>query len=257
MAIQFTNYKLFIDPVEQVVFKNYGDLTQIGTPVFTQGDKARVEIYVVQQSVVPGSPMGVLAFPSGTVNVQVGELGSAQVVNSSTSTAVSTPTISAGTVGGNLSPFTIGTGAQAGYFQVVIANASPALSATTRYIQYPIDTAVMEQAIEDAVNGQAGWSAADCQVLQTGETTGTISLVATQSATVRQISGVTSNITFTSGLTGLSGKYVDLDFSVAGVGTFLGSDTSKSAVLEVSVTDGSDTQTYIQLPCLVRKHVTT
>lgn len=257
MAIQFTNYRLFIDPVEQQVFKNFGELTQLPSVTFTQGDKARVEIYVVQQNVIPGSPMGVLTFPSGTVSVQVGNPGSAEIVASSTSTALSTPTISAGTVGSNLSPFTIGNGAQSGYFQVVIANTSPSLSATTRFIQYPIDTADMESAIEDAVNAQSGWSAAACQVLQTGEQSGTVSLVATQSATVRQISGTASNITFTSGLSGLSGKYVDLDFTVAGVGTFLGSETSKTTTLEVSISDGGDVQTYIQLPCVLRKHVTT
>lgn len=257
MAIQFTNYKLFIDPVEQVAFKNFGDLTQVPSATLTQGDKARIELYVVEQTVIPGSPMQVKAFPSGTVSVQIGNPGEAQVVASSTSTSVATPSITAGTVGGNLSPFTIGAGAYSGYFQVVIANSSPALSATTRFIQYPIDTAEMEDAIEDAVNAQSGWSLAECQVLQTGELTGTISLVATQSATVRQISGVTSNITFTSGLSGLPGKYVDLDLSVAAVGTFLGSETSKTTTLEVQIADSGDTQTYIQLPCVLRKQVTT
>jgi len=101
------------------------------------------------------------------------------------------------------------------------------------------------------VNGQSGWSEADAQVLQTGEYSGTVSLKAKNGGTVYTITG----ITFTSALSGLPGKYLDLDFSAAAVATFLGAETSKTTTLEVQITD-TDVQTYIQLPCTIRKQVT-
>jgi hypothetical protein len=148
-------------------------------------------------------------------------------------------------------PFTVGKGAYSGFFSIDIDNASPALDRTTRFIQFPLDTEEMADAIEAAVNSQSGWSAADCQVLQTGEYSGTISLKATNSTTVYTL----TTIVFNSSLTGLSGKYLDLDFSDAAVGTFLGSETSKATTLEVQITD-TDVQTYIQIPCTIRKQVT-
>lgn len=255
MALSFTNYSLFIDPFNQVALKDYGDLAQLPQMVFTDGDKARLEVYIIRQTNIPDVPMEILTFPTGTVKLQVGTPGSAELISTTTATSLTATTISAGTVGSNLSPFTVGDGAVSGYFSVTITNSSPALSCTTRFLQYPIDKADMEAAIEAAVNGQSGWSLADCQVLQTGISSGTISLVATQGGTVRQISGVTSNITFTSNLVGLDGRRFTLDFSAAAIGTFLGTETSKDATLEVSVTDSGDKQTYIQLPITIRAEV--
>jgi hypothetical protein len=251
VAIQFTNAQLFIDPVEQVAYKGFQNMTPISGLTFTQGDDARVEVYVVQLSALPGSPMQVLSFPSGTVSVEVGNPGEAKLIGTSTSTSVATPAIAQGTAGGGVMPFTIGKGAYSGYFSIGISNGSPALTATTRFIQFPIDTVEMADAIVDAVNAQSGWSLAEAQVLQTGEYSGTVSLKATNSSTQYTITG----LTFTSALSGLPGKYLDLDFSAAAIGTFLGSETSKTTTLEVQITD-TDVQTYIQLPCTIRKQVT-
>ena len=251
MAIQFTNYQLFIDPVEQVVYKGFQNTTPLANPVFTQGDDVRLEVYVVGNSALPGSPMQVFPFPSGTVSIEVGNPGSAKIIGTSSSTAVATPAIVQGTAGGGVMPFTIGKGAYSGYFSISISNGSPALTATTRFIQFPLDTVEMATAIQDAVNGQSGWSEAACQVLQTGEYSGTVSLTAKNSTTTYTITGLVFNST----LSGLPGKYLDLDFSDAAVGTFLGSETSKSTTLEVQVTD-TDVQTYIQIPCTIRKQVT-
>ena len=251
MAIQFTNYQLFIDPVEQVVYKGFQNTTPLTNPVFTQGDDVRLEVYVVGNSALPGSPMQLFPFPSGTVSIEVGNPGSAKIIGTSTSTAVAAPTIAQGTAGGGVMPFTVGKGAYSGFFSIDIDNTSPALDRTTRFIQFPLDTEEMAQAIENAVNSQSGWSAADCQVLQTGEYSGTISLKATNSTTVYTL----TTIVFNSSLSGLSGKYLDLDFSDAAVGTFLGSETSKATTLEVQITD-TDVQTYIQIPCTIRKQVT-
>jgi hypothetical protein len=251
VAIQFTNAQLFIDPVEQVVYRGFQNMTPISGLTFTEGDDARVEVYVVQLSAIPGSPMQVLPFPAGTVSVEVGNPGSAKIVGTSTSTSVATPAIAQGTAGGGVMPFTIGKGAYSGYFSIGISNGSPALTATTRFIQFPLDTEDMAAAIESAVNGQSGWSEADAQVLQTGEYSGTVSLKAKNGSTVYTITG----ITFTSALSGLPGKYLDLDFSAGAVATFLGAETSKTTTLEVQITD-TDVQTYIQVPCTIRKQVT-
>ena len=250
MAINFTNAQLFIDPVEQVAYRGFQNMTPVSGLTLTQGDDARIEVYVVQLSALPGSPMQVLPFPSGTVSLEVGNPGSVKIIGTSSSTAVATPAIAQGTAGGGMMPFTIGKGAYSGYFSIAITNGSPALSATTRFIQFPLDTEDMAAAIESAVNGQSGWSEASCQVLQTGEYSGTVSLTAKNSTTTYTITG----LAFTSALSGLPGKYFDLDLSDAAVGTFLGSDVEKTTTLEVQVTD-TDVQTYIQLPVTIRKQV--
>ncbi len=254
MAIQFTNYQLFIDPVAQAAYQSYGDFAPVPTPVFTEGDKVRLELYIVTQTNVPGSLMQFLTFPSGTVKVQVGAPGSAQIVGTSTSTAVAAPAITLGTAGGGVTPFTIGSKAFRGYFNVRIQNTTPALDVTTRFIQYPIDLSLMEAALVDAVQSDTDWSLATAQVLQTGEFTGSIALSAKETSTVYNLADSTE-LSVTSSLTGYPGKYVDLDFSAAAVGTFLGTSESKPATLEVQVSDSGDVQTYVQIPCTIRKQV--
>jgi hypothetical protein len=161
MAIQFTNYQLFIDPVEQIVYKGFQNTTPLINPVFTQGDKVRLELYVVQQTHVPGSLMQLLTFPSGTVKVQVGTPGSEQVVGTSTSTAVAAPAITLSAGAGGVTPFTIGARAFRGFFNIRIQNTSPALDVTTRFIQYPIDINLMQTALTDAVLKDSDWSLAE------------------------------------------------------------------------------------------------
>lgn len=254
MAIQFTNYQLFIDPVQQAAFRSYGDFAPVPTPVFTQGDKVRIELYIVTQTNVPGSLMQFLPFPSGTVKVQIGTPGAEQVIGTSTSTAVAAPAITLGTAGGGVTPFTIGSKAFRGYFNVRIQHTSPALDVTTRFIQYPIDIDLMQTALEDAVESDTDWTLATAQVLQTGELTGTIALSAKETSTVYNLADA-SELSVTSTLSGYPGKYVDLDFSAAAVGTFLGSAESKDATIEVQISDSGDVQTYVQLPCTIRKQV--
>jgi hypothetical protein len=254
MAIQFTNYQLFIDPVAQAAYQSYGDFAPVPTPVFTEGDKVRIELYVVQQTNVPGSLMQFLSFPAGTVKVQVGIPGAEQVVGTSTSTAVAAPAITLSTAAGGVTPFTIGARAFRGFFNVRIQNTSPALDVTTRFIQYPIDLSLMATALTDAVESDSDWEEATAQVLQTGELSGSIALSAKETTTVYNLAGA-SELSVTSSLTGYPGKYVDLDFTVAAVGTFLGSAESKAATLEVQVSDSGDVQTYVQIPCTIRKQV--
>lgn len=254
MAIQFTNYQLFIDPVQQAAFRSYGDFAPVPTPVFTQGDKVRIELYIVTQTNVPGSLMQFLPFPSGTVKVQIGTPGAEQVVGTSTSTAVASPALVLSAGAGGVTPFTIGDKAFRGFFRIRIEKSSPALDVTTRFIQYPIDIDLMATALEDAVESDSDWEEAEAQVLQTGEFTGSIALSAKETTTVYNLAGA-SELSVTSTLTGYPGKYVDLDFSAAAVGTFLGSAESKDATLEVQISDSGDVQTYVQLPCTIRKQV--
>ena len=254
MAIQFTNYQLFIDPVAQVAYQSYGDFAPVPTPVFTQGDKVRIELYIVTQTNVPGSLMQLLNFPTGTVKVQIGTPGSEQVIGTSTSTAVAAPAITLSAGAGGVTPFIIGVRAFAGFFSIRIQNTSPALDVTTRFIQYPIDINLMQTALVDAVQSDLDWEEAEAQVLQTGELTGSIALKATETTTVYNLANA-SQLSVTSSLTGYPGKYVDLDFSAAAVGTFLGSAETKAATLEVQISDSGDVQTYVQLPCTIRKQV--
>jgi hypothetical protein len=257
MAIQFTNYQLFIDPVSQVAFRAYGDFATVPTPVFTEGDKVRLELYFVTQTNVPGSLMQFLPFPSGTVNVQIGAVGEEEIISTDESTPVPVPEITAGTSAGGVTPFTIDDRAFRGFFTIrVNRTSSPAFDRTTRAIQYPIDINLMQQALIDMVGTTlSSWSQGEATVIQTGELTGAIQLFGKYNDTTFYNLAGNNEVTITSNLTGYSGVIVDLDFSDPAVGTFLGNLTSRPVTLEVQVTDESDTQTYLQLDCVIRKQV--
>jgi len=138
--------------------------------------------------------------------------------------------------------------ATGGSFTLTASYVSPALTATTAALTKDATTAGIEAAIESAVNAQSGWSAADATVTQTGAGKFNISVKATNSSTV-----YTLTLATTSSLTGAAGYEGELAFTGAGVDTLLGASESVSSTLEVQCTDSSKVQTYLQIPCIVRK----
>jgi hypothetical protein len=110
--------------------------------------------------------------------------------------------------------------------------------------------AQIEEAIEAAVNAQSGWSLASATVTQTGAGKFNISVKATNSTTVYSLT-----LAVTSSLTGPAGYSGELAFTAAAVDTLLGNNATVSSTFEVQCTDSTKVQTYLQIPCVVRKVV--
>lgn len=70
--------KLFIDPRNNLAFGNFSGNSQISRPVFTLGDTAGIEIYLVESTQLNTYPRQELAFPSSPgIKVAVGEIDEA------------------------------------------------------------------------------------------------------------------------------------------------------------------------------------
>ncbi|CAB4162425.1 hypothetical protein UFOVP779_40 [uncultured Caudovirales phage] len=70
--------KLFIDPRNNLAFGNFSGNSQISRPVFTLGDTAGIEIYLVESTQLNTYPRQELAFPvSPGIKVAVGEIDEA------------------------------------------------------------------------------------------------------------------------------------------------------------------------------------
>lgn len=139
-----------------------------------------------------------------------------------------------------------------GSFTLALSNVSPALSATTAPIPHDATALDIETAIETAVNAVASWS--DCVATVTQTTATTFSVIVTATRTVSSVAtsyGLTVAIG-TSSLVGCSGVVGDLDFDSAQPFVFLDGEEQADAYLEVSFSDGSGRQTYLQTPCIVR-----
>ena len=128
------------------------------------------------------------------------------------------------------------------------SNASPALTATTAALTLTSNSGAIEDALEAAINAQSGWSAAAATVTQTGAGKYNITAKATNSTTV-----YTLTLAVTSSLTGPAGYSGELAFTGAGVDTLLGTESQVTTTLEVQCTDSSKVQTFLQVPCLLRK----
>lgn len=239
-----TNHKLFIDVDTGNAYRGWNDFTAVPTPIFYEDDTAQLELYLVRQTTSAAFPMESVAFPSSTITVEVGTPGSADVASGTTWSAVSTPAASwssptltvpvASAIGGS--------------YTLTASNASPSLTATTAALTLTSNSGAIEDALEAAINAQSGWSAAAATVTQTGAGKYNITVKATNSTTV-----YTLTLAVTSSLTGPAGYSGELAFTGAGVDTLLGTESQVTTTLEVQCTDSSKVQTFLQVPCLLRK----
>lgn len=244
MAI-LTTQKLFIDLDSGNAYRGWNDFTPAATPTFYEDDTAKLELYLVRRTTSAAFPMESLTFPTSTISVAVGTPGSAAAAEGTTWSAVSTPaaTWSSPTL-------TIPAEANGGSFTLSVTNGSPALSVTTAALTRTASAGQIADAIEAAVNAASGWSLADATVTQTGAGKFNISAKATNSTTV-----YTLTLSVTSSLTGPAGYSGELAFTAAAVDTLLGSNASVASTFEVQCTDSTKVQTYLQIPCVVRKVV--
>jgi hypothetical protein len=240
-----TTQKLFIDVDRGVAYSAWNNFTQAPTPIFYEDDTAVLELYLVRNTGRGSFPMESVAFPTSTISASVGTPGATAAAEGTTWSAVSTPaaTWSSPTL-------TVPGSATGGSYTLSLTNTSPSLTSTTAPLTLSATAADIEAAIEAAVDAQSGWSAASAIVTQTGAGQFNISVTAVNSTTTYSLT-----VAVTSSLVGPAGYVGELAFTAAAVDTLLGSATSVTSTLEVQCTDSTDVQTYLQIPCIVRKVV--
>lgn len=241
-----TTHKLYIDLMSGNAYKGWNNFNSVGSPVFYYGSRAQVEMYLVRQTTSASYPMESVDFPSSTITVRLGTPGSANIEEDTTWSAISAPTATWS------SPLlTIPKAAIAGYYTLTLSNASPSLSATTIALTINSTSADISYAIVAAVNGKSGWSNTSAKVTQTGDGKYTISAYSTNSSTI-----YTLTVSVTSALTGPSGYVGIIPMSDTDIGTALGSAESIESHIQVISSDGTGTQTFLQIPCVIRNKIT-
>lgn len=242
-----TTQKLFIDVDRGVAYSAWNNFSQAPTPIFYDGDTALVELYLVRNTGRGSFPMESVAFPSSSITGAVGTPGGTPAASGTSWSAVSTPTAT-----WSSPTLTVPSSATGGSYTLTASNTSPSLTAVTAALTLTSTAADIEAAIEAAVNAQSGWSAATAIVTQTDAGKFNISVRATNTATV-----YTLTLAVTSSLVGPAGYSGEVAFTGAGVDTLLGSAAQVTSTFEVQVLDGTKYQTYLQIPCILRKQVTT
>lgn len=135
-----------------------------------------------------------------------------------------------------------------GSFTLAISNGSPALSATTAAIRFDASALDIQTAIQDAINAQTGWTDAAATVTQLTAKTYSVTAKATNTA----VSYALTIALGTSSLIGCSGIKGQVDFDSAQPFVYLDGAEETETWLEVSFSDGSGRQTYLQTPCIIR-----
>lgn len=243
MALITTN-RLFVDIELNRSYSQFGTFNISPQPFFIQGDQCPVEINLVRQTGLQGTPFTIVTWPaSATFALKIG-------TPSATATSTTTATIPAGPSAYTavLTPYT-GTNWQVN--QVVIIpdplggtfTINNGTSDTS-----PISVFATAANIRDAIiaSWAAPYTAATVNVTQTDQFSWDISFNNTA------IAGVA--ITLTLGNTGLvtyNSRLMQLDMTTAGVATLLGSNTSVEATLEFSIEVSGEVQTFLLTPCTV------
>jgi hypothetical protein len=238
-----TTQKLFIDVDSGNAYRGWNDFSSVPTPVFYEDDTAQLELYLIRRTTSAAFPMESVAFPTSTIAVGVGTPGAAAAASGTSWAAISTPaaTFSSPTL-------TVPDSAIAGSYTLTISNTSPALSEVTTPLTPNASSGDIKAAILAAIVKDTDWSLPDVSVVQTGSGKFNIIAKAKETSTV-----YTLTVAVTSSLVGAAGYVGSLAFTAAAVDTLLGSATQVSSTLEVQCTDTTPVQTYLQIPCIVRK----
>lgn len=246
-----TTQKLYIDIERGVAYSRWNNFSTAPTPVFYDGDTAKLELHLVRQTSSSTFPMESVDFPGATITAAVGTPGSTAVASGTSWTALSAPqaTISSNTL-------TLPRNIIGGSFSLAIyKTTSPAIDTAVTQIAYNASAADIKTRIETAVNAVSGWSTASATVTPVGSGVFAINLTAKNSTTTYDL---TEFVTIDeSGFLFPSGYVGELAFTGSGVDTLLGSNASVESTFEVQVVDSSKYQTYIQIPCIIKKQVTT
>lgn len=243
MALITTN-RLFVDVDLNRSYSQFGTFNISPQPFFIQGDQCPVEINLVRQTGVQGSPFVIVEWPAGaTFALKIG-----------TTTAVATSTTTATTPSNPLASTFITTVYTGTNWQVSRVQISPDPLGGNFTINNgttdtsPISVFATSANIKDAiVSSWAGtYTAANVNVVQVSRFAWDISF------NNSPISG--APITLTCGGSGpisYDSRLMQLDMTTAGVATLLGSNTSVEATLEFSIDVAGEVQTFLLTPCTV------
>lgn len=243
MALITTN-RLFVDVDLNRAYSQFGTFNIIPQPFFIQGDQCPVEINLVRQTGLQGSPFVIVGWPGGATYSL--KLGTTTAVATSTTTAVTPPGPTAGTA--VTTPYA-GNNWQVNRVQIdpdplggnfTINNGTVDTS--------PISVFATAADIKNAILSSWGapYAASNVNVVQVSRFAWDISFNNTA------IGGVP--ITLTLGNTGMvpfGSIVMQLDMTTAGVATLLGSNTSVEATLEFSIDVAGEVQTFLLTPCTV------
>lgn len=255
MALPTRN--LFVDQENNAVYRNFGDFSAPPTLYLTCGDVLSLNIIPVRLTGDPTLPMEAIDISyvgNGDLNTSIGLPGQAPVYFTNGCTAMPTPTISVTGTLGSAYTYTTDQNAQGGSFTITLTKSSPALSVTTAAIVYPCLVSDIQTAVQNAVNGAAGWSACSCTIVPTSQSAGNMTIKATYSSVVYTFATSSVTATMNSSLYGFQGKKIDLVIDDGDFSDFLAGSTSKEAFIEIKPYDES---VLIQYPVIVRDNIAT
>ena len=247
--------RLFVDFETGQVYRNFNDLTTAPTYYFNKGDETLLDVVLVRQTGTPEFPMESLPMPIADFGSSLLSIGNTDtlVFSNTPNYEIPAPVLSIGTTVGVNYTFSIDSTPSYGSFTLTFTKTSPALSVTTAPIKFPFTTDDIESAVETAINGAAGWSAASCTVIPTGPFAGNLRAYATNSSTVYELATSSCTLTTTSSLYGFSGlRWSPTDDG--SVDTYLDGETEKAALLEIRLV-ATQTQTIAQHPMMIRDTV--
>ena len=243
MALITTN-RLFVDVDLNRAYNQFGSFSVASQPFFIQGDQCPVEINLVRQTGVTGTPFTIIPWPVGaTYSLKIG-----------TTTAVATSTTTAVTPAGPTASTAVTTGYSGNNWQVNRVQIEPdPLGGNFTINNGTVDTSPISvfataANIKDAIIASWGppYASTNVDVVQVGRFAWDVSF------NNGAIGGVA--ITLTTGSTGLvsfGSVIMQLDMTTAGVATLLGSNTSVEATLEFSIDVSGEVQTFLLTPCTV------
>lgn len=242
MALITTN-RLFVDVELNRAYSQFGTFNIIPQPFFIQGDQCPVEISLVRQTGVAGSPFEQVPFDAGSTFAL--KLGTTAAVATSTTTAV-TPTAPAVTssvivaYSGNnwqTNRVVINPAPMGGFFTLDNGTAQTkpiSVTATASDVQQAITTAFGPPYISSSVKvtqvGRYGWEVS----FDGGYIGGSVTLGASST-----------------GLLAYDSRVLTLDMTTAGVATLLAGNPSVEATLEFSIEVAGEVQTFLLTPCTV------
>lgn len=241
MALITTN-RLFVDVELNRAYSQFGTFNIIPQPFFIQGDQCPVEISLVRQTGLAGSPFEQVAFdPTSTFSLK---LGTTAAVATSTTTAV-TPTAPAATMtntvaynasGWEVFKLVISPEPLGGFFTL---SSSP-----SQTLPISVDASAID--VQSAIVGFGGvFTNSSVRVSKIGTYAWEISF---NCALIGYATALSINM---SSFEAYDSRVLTLDMTTAGVATLLGSNTSVEATLEFSVDTAGDVQTFLLTPCTV------
>jgi hypothetical protein len=241
MALITTN-RLFVDVEQNRAYSQFGSFSIAAQPFFIEGDQCPVELSLVRQTGVQGSPFEQVPFdPTSTFSLKIGTT-TAVATSTTTTTTPSAPAVTVTNVvpfAGNswqvdrvvISPDPIG-----GFFTLSDG------TGTTK----PISVTASALDIRDALLGLGGFfQTTSVSVRQVGQFAWEISLLCNFFG---------SSVTLTASGTGLlafDSRLMKLDMTTAGVATLLNGAAQVEATLEFSVDTSGEVQTFLYTPCTV------